>query len=372
MDLKLKLIDKVFGCHESMNTPTKTYIDFIRYSIGADEKVPFSAKDIDWSAFLEYCNRQGIIGLAFGGLQRSELRIPQTLLFEWIGFGESIKQQNANLNKRINQIARFFNDKSYRACVLKGQANGRMYPEPELRSPGDIDVWVEGKESEIIKMVQAVTPEANYSIHHIKFPIFKDVSVEVHYRPMYLNDWFKDIKLQRYIRSIEGRQFSNTFGLDDSKDGARIGCLTCDFDVVYQILHMHAHFFSTRNNFKQFIDYYYLLKKAHAENTNLKDTADKFKSFGIYKYASGVMWIMSDVLGMDRSLLPIEPNEREGRLILRESEHFGTWSTNKLRSVIEQFVANFRILTHYPKEVLISPLFLIWHQWWKVKMKLSL
>lgn len=347
-----------------MNTLAKPYIDFIRYSIGVGEKVPPSSKDIDWSAFLEYCNRQGIIGLVFGGLQKSDLRIPQTMLFEWIGFGESIKQQNASLNKRINQIVRFFNDKGYRACVLKGQANGQMYPEPELRSPGDIDVWVEGKETEIIRLVQSVTPDTHYSIHHIKFPIFKDVSVEVHYRPMYLNDWFKDKKLQRYISSIEKRQFDNRLPIGEKK----IGCLTSDFDVIYQILHMHAHFFSTRNNWKQFIDYYYLLKKAHADNTDLKDTADKFKDLGIYKYASGIMWIMSDVLGLERGLLPVDPNEKEGRMILRESEYFGAWSTNKLWSVVEQFVANFRIVTHYPKEVLISPLFLIWHQWWKVKM----
>lgn len=51
-----------------------------------------------------------------------------------------------------------------------------------------------------------------------QMPAFKDASVEVHYRPIYLRNWFVDKKLARYISS------------------------------------MYAHFFSSRNSFKQFID----------------------------------------------------------------------------------------------------------------------
>lgn len=35
-----------------------------------------------------------------------------------------------------------------------------------------------------------------------QMPAFKDASVEVHYRPIYLRNWFVDKKLARYISSI--------------------------------------------------------------------------------------------------------------------------------------------------------------------------
>ena len=353
----------------------KAYLDFLRYTIEIEAEIPASAYSIDWKNYLQYCNRQGIIGLVFDGLQRSDLRISQSVLFEWISFAESIKAQNKLINRRIIQTVDFLHEKDCNCVILKGQANGLMYPNPEMRSPGDIDVWAssmsDGRSKwddvHIIRMVLKECPKAHYSIHHIKLPIFKDVSVEVHYRPIYMANWFADRKLQRYISNIEDKQFANKV----SFEGGKIGCLTDDFNLVYQMLHMYHHFFETRNSFKQFIDYYYLLKKANSDNIDFKDTADRFRDFGVQKYASGVMWIMSNVLMLEKEL-PIEPNEKEGRLILKESKYFGTWSTNKFRSVIEQFAANIKIVTHYPKEVLISPIFLIWHQWWKVKMKWTL
>ena len=90
---------------------------------------------------------------------------------------------------------------------------------------------------------------------------FKDVSVEVHYRPIYLRNWFVDKKLARYISSIEEQQFSNKVLLE----GKEIGRLMDDFNAVYEMLHMYGHFFSSRNSFKQFIDYYYLLKRGLSE-----------------------------------------------------------------------------------------------------------
>ena len=344
----------------------KPYIDFLRYALGMEVETPASAKSIDWRDYLLYSNKQGITGFVFDGLQRSDLRISHEILFEWISVAESIKVQNKLVNKRICQTVVFFKEKGYKCVILKGQANGLMYPKPELRSPGDIDVWVTQKskktqkESEhvqkIIKLVLKEFPEAHYSIHHIKLPIFKDVSVEAHYRPIYMTKWLVDRKLKKYISKVEEKQFENKVAFEDGE----IGCLTDDFNIVYQILHMYHHFFETRNNWKQFIDYYYLLKRFNSYvNDNLnKQIEEKFREFGVLKYAKGIMWVMKEMLGLEEKYLIVEPDEKEGRLILKETKYFGMWSMNKIRSVIEQFVANFRIVTHYPKEVLISPIFL--------------
>ena len=348
---------------------SRKYLDFIRYAVSMEEQLPDSCKEIDWKGLYKFCSQQGVLGVAFQGIERSNLRIPQSLLFEWLGTVERIKATNQLTNQCMLKVTRFFEKSGRRSCILKGQANALMYPRPELRSPGDIDIWVEGQREEIIKIVLKETPNAHYSIHHIKMPIFKEVSVEVHYRPIYLSNWFLDKKLQRYISSNENRQFLHRVNIDQTT----IGSLTNDFNVVYQLLHMHAHFFTTRNNLKQFVDYFYLLKETYANSESYKkETRELFKEFGVLKYASGIMWVMKEILGLEDKYLVVEPSEKEGRLIFNEALYFGTWSNNKLHSVIEQFVANARILGHYPKDVLIGPLFLIWHQWLKIKIKWAL
>ena len=346
-------------------TVNPAYLDFIRYSVGEETVVPESIECINWEDFLEFCNRQGITGLVFNGIQKADIRFNQSALLEWIGTVQMIIRQNTITNKRLRESVVFFERKGLRSCILKGQANGLMYPKPELRSPGDVDIWVEGKREDIIKEVRNVCPNAHYSIHHIKLPIFKDVSVEVHYRPIYMSNWFMDRKLQNYIGSVEKRQFASKVALNNSE----IGCLTDDFNAIYQLLHMYHHFFETRNNFKQFIDYYMLLKRGHFNNT---DIAQRFRELGVLKYAKGVMWVMKEVLALEEKYLVVEPCEKEGRLILSESSCFGTFPTNNLLLVIDKFWANLRVMIHYPMEVMISPLFLIWHQWWRLKMSFAL
>lgn len=338
------------------------YLDFIKYSVNHGDKIPPTLDELDWNDYLQFCNCQGIVGIIFDGIQRADIRVPESVLVKWISLDGLIKRRNLLVNKRIGEIVSFFDNNNARSCILKGQANALMYLKPELRSPGDIDIWVEGEKSDIIRLSETLVPATHFSIHHIKLPVFKDVSVEVHYRPIYLTNWFADRRLQRYINEVKERQFSHHKMLGSNE----IGCLTDDFNVVYQLLHMYHHFFETRNNFKQFIDYFFLLKQANVGDIE-EDANRRIKQLSIAKYASGIMWIMKEILGLEDSKLLFEPNEKEGKLILKESFYYGTFSTNKIRSIIEQTIANFRITSHYPKEVLISPIFLFWHQWWRLK-----
>ena len=50
--------------------------DFIKYSIGSSTVLPECAKEINWKALYNFCLAQGIAGVVFDGLKRSDLRIP--------------------------------------------------------------------------------------------------------------------------------------------------------------------------------------------------------------------------------------------------------------------------------------------------------
>ena len=80
-----------------------------------------------------------------------------------------------------------------RSCVLKGQANASYYPKPELRSSGDIDIWVSpvdsvGLDEDRKKVAEYVIEhEDDYvrmQYHYIDYHVFKDV--EVHFCPIVL------------------------------------------------------------------------------------------------------------------------------------------------------------------------------------------
>lgn len=345
----------------------KAYLDFIKYAIDDEAVIPDSSVSIDWYDFLQFCNKHGVIGVVFEGILKADIRINKNILFQWLSYAEQIKQQNIIANQRIEQIQHFFEEKDYRTCILKGQANGLMYPKPDERSPGDIDIWVEGDTKDIIKIVQGVVPDASYSLHHIKMPVFKDVSVEVHYRPANMTSRILDKKLQAYVKEMADDQFSNKVKLGEIE----ISGLTNEFNALYQILHMYGHFFSTRNSFKQFIDYYYLLKRGLTDDEK-KHCLEMFGQLKVEKYSAGIMWIMTDILGLENRLAIGAKDEQEGRLILEESFKYGLLANNTFWGVVKQTIANFKVMGHYPKEVINTPLYLLWHQYWKIKMSCSL
>ena len=351
----------------------KAYLDFVRYAITPGQSVPKSARGIDWKDFAAFCHRQGVSGLVFAGIDKlddEDIRreIPREVLYSWLALAEKTKARNKHLNECTLEIVRFFEKEGCRSCILKGQANAMMYPWPEQRTPGDIDIWVEGNDENIIRLVLRHAPDAHYSLHHVVFPYFKDVSVEVHYRPIFLDNRLLDQRLKKHIDKIKDEQFAHRIPFGDH--GEEIGCLTDDFNAVYLLLHMWHHFFSTRNNLKQLIDYFFFLKQVRCKK---KDVRDLFCELGVLKYAQGVMWVMHEVLGLDKQYLVVEPSEKIGRVVLAEMLNYGVKKKrNKVGLLFGRLADNSHLFRYFPSAVIGSPVHLVWHQWWKWNMKRKL
>lgn len=362
-----------------MQVVLKSFIDFIRYSLDERTVVPESVKDINWIDFLEFSCRQGIPGLVYGGLERTCVKIPQEVLLEWIGMAEQTKRANAIVNMQCLEVTEFFAQKGYRNCILKGQANALYYPKPELRCPGDIDIWVttdckcnwRENRQKMIKMVREMFPKAYFCKHHIELPFFEDTMVEVHYVPCYLNNWWYDHKLQSYVFDEIEQQMSHRvkIALSDNFDTFEIGILTDDFNVVFQMLHMYKHCFTSGNNLKQMVDYYYLLKKKNRKWMN-ESIIRHFKRFGVLGYVKGVMWVLREKLGLEEEYLITETDEKFGRVLFKDI----LYRKKKVRHgnisiVAGRLMDNLHLMRFFPIEVLIAPLHLIWLKCWKQTME---
>ena len=149
------------------------YRDIIRFSLAVNQSVSDCLDGIDCEDFYEFCHQHSITGVVLDGIDRANVRIDQKVLLNWIASSESIRRRNEVLNKMTVEISEWFRERGLRSVILKGQSNALMYPSPEVRSPGDIDVWVEGDEKAIIKMILEQCAGAHYSIHHIKMPVLR-------------------------------------------------------------------------------------------------------------------------------------------------------------------------------------------------------
>ncbi|MQN13028.1 hypothetical protein F7D95_09390 [Prevotella copri] len=59
---------------------------------------------------------------------------------------------------------------------------------PYSRTPGDIDIWVEGGDKRVFSFVCSISPYEKACYHHIEFPPYKGVEVEVHCSPILISE----------------------------------------------------------------------------------------------------------------------------------------------------------------------------------------
>ena len=123
------------------------FFELLQVALGTRDKLSRDPNSKQWEGMLNESDRQTITGVMLDGIERlpQEQRPPIDTLLEWIGVVQIIEKQSKVMNQRSAEVIRMFEDAGFEACVLKGQGNALMYPVPERRQPGDIDVWVRPK-----------------------------------------------------------------------------------------------------------------------------------------------------------------------------------------------------------------------------------
>ena len=311
------------------------FYELAQIALGGRNSLSRTPSDEEWRDIFAMAQEQAVVGVLLDGLNRlSEQgqKPPLDVLYEWIGLAEQIKQQNLVVNKRCGEITRMFEDAGYKTCILKGQGNAQMYPNPQARQSGDIDIWVYDKANtktqtkndislrdEITKFVKERTTDVFEQEHHIDFPIYKDVPVEVHYTPGVLFS-------PKYNKRFQEWCHSESLKAQESKSLSELGfnVPSVEFNAVYQMAHIMIHFFIEGIGLRHFVDYYYVLIKIQDSGFRFQVVQD-IQWLGMEKFAKGVMWIEKECLGIEERHLLLEPSEKIGRVILQEMEKGGNF-----------------------------------------------
>lgn len=123
----------------------RSFFELLQVTLSRREFLSGVLSDEEWKALFVIAQKQAVAGFAFDaldGLVAGGQKMPQSLLFEWIGLSEQIKQRNKLVNQRCKELEKLFIDGGFRNCVLKGQGTALYYQNPLCRQSGDIDIWV--------------------------------------------------------------------------------------------------------------------------------------------------------------------------------------------------------------------------------------
>lgn len=349
------------------------FFDFLRFCIGSAKEIPGSLKEVDWKELYAIAKKQCLVGVLFDGIKKlpaEHVGMKKELLLQWMAESQMLEKANVRLNDAAIQVSEWFRKKGFRTCILKGQGNALMYPNPYSRTPGDIDIWVEGEDKRVISFVRSISPHEKACYHHIEFPSYKGVEVEVHYRPSFLLCFWHNRKLQKYYERVKEEQFSHRVMLGEQGE---IAIPTAEFNLIFQLTHIYAHLMNEGIGLRQLLDYYYVL--LHADIKNLAELQRNLKHFGLWKFAGAIMYIMQEVFGMPASRLIVPPNEKYGKFVLNEvlkAGNFGKhderncFGRSKLGHNLQRVYRDIRLMKYFPAEALCEPVFRTWHLFWRM------
>ena len=360
----------------TMVSQQRIFFDFLQFCISSVADIPASVKDADWKVLYVIAKKQALIGVLFYGIRRlpKELAPEQKLLMQWMVMAEQIRKQNIRLFQDSVKVCQNFENEGFANCILKGQGNALLYPDPYMRTPGDIDIYLSGGRRKIMKYVNRVCPNQVMRYHHVDFPVMK-TAIEVHFTPSYMFCPIHNRRMQKWFKEVMDLQCSNVVTLPDGY--GEITVPTMSFNVIYILSHLYRHVFTEGIGLRQLIDYYFVLVKSEEGRVkNLTALQRELKFLGLWKFAGAVMYVLHEALGLSEAkmIAPIDVNE--GRFLLAEimqGGNFGQYDTRlgskenegKLHRYLRMSLRNLRFVKHYPTEALSEPLFRTWFALWK-------
>ena len=359
----------------------KIFFDFLRFCIGSAKEIPDSLKEADWKELYRIAQKQALLGVLFYGIRRlpKELAAEQKLLMQWMAMAEMIRKQNIKLFQDSVKVCKNFENVGFANCILKGQGNALLYPDPYMRTPGDIDIYLSGGRKKIMKYVDRVCPNQVMRYHHVDFPVMK-TAIEVHFTPSYMFCPIHNRRMQKWFEEVMGEQCAHRVSLPDGY--GEIHVPTASFNVIYILSHLYRHIFTEGIGLRQLLDYYYVLISDDLlvisdDLLVIRDRVQKeLKHLVLWKFAQAVMFVMKEVFGLseDRMIAPMD--EKEGRFLLDEimrGGNFGQYDDrmgskvgeSKIHRYFRMNLRNLRFVKHYPTEAVCEPIFRTWFAGWK-------
>ena len=338
------------------------FFQLVQISLGIRDGFDSAVDSDQWARMFKTATRQTLIGVTFKGIERLPLeqQPPVKIKLKWALLAEKIAEANRKIDKHCAEITGIFREMGIRSCILKGQGAALLYPWPEARQSGDIDLWVDLPCRKALPAIKGRWQVGDVCYHHADVKAFTDgTELEVHFRPSWMNSPYGNFKLQRYFSSKSSEQFANESGKGFNQP-------TCAFNCVFSLVHIYRHLLHEGIGMRQLLDYYFILKASTGQE---RTAAYRFVAgLKMKKFCGAVMYVLQTFFGLEDEYLLCPADSKYGSFLVDEvmkAGNFGHYdSRNKYRktqSLPTRIFHRMKHLLRFPgiagSEVLWAPFF---------------
>lgn len=245
---------------------TRIFFSILRSVVwGTTVEVP---ADTDWQGVLNLAARQKCLHAFSIWAKTHKIATPFDKQLQPAIF--AVMARAVRLNHLAADVIALLAEHHIPAVLIKGYSLSALYPDPDMRDFGDVDIYV-GEENYLraAEIVTAAYPEAYWhsdlrgGIHYILvLDESQDRVVELHRVTMEFHDQKADALYQAFTR-----KHLTATGSTIDVYGKSVPVPSAAYNALYVFMHAWHHFESTGVGFRQLADWALCLKQAYQQST---------------------------------------------------------------------------------------------------------
>lgn len=207
----------------------------------------------EWNELMDMAYKQTVVCfISAACLRHKDVdNIPTDIREEMQAVIEENKKIHKYHNSVLIELITKFEEQGLHPILLKGQGIAQMYPEPELRQCGDIDLYFRLEEYQraetYIREIEDEVDKHIINYNHYETQ-YKDIVVEVHKHTSWLPNPFANKRFQEF--TSEELNYFDAINIDDKL----ISIPSPLFNLVSVFVHMWNHFESKGVSLRQMCD----------------------------------------------------------------------------------------------------------------------
>ena len=329
------------------------FLGVFRQALWGEEPFTSNIERDDVRSLIAEAKKQTVAGLVIDVLTRNNVSMDRETVMQSMLFLQQVKATNLRVNEALKSFVTLMDEAGLDYMVVKGQTIAAFYPQPLLRTSGDIDFRIKDFEASrrlLAEKWDVHLPETMKEKEQV-FE-YQGVTFELHTR---LVDFYSK-KHQRYWNEIVEKDTYTVI-----VDGVEIRTMSPTVYAVYVFLHLFFHFIREGVGLRQLCDWAILMH--HWEKDIDKERlAEILTNVGMTKAYRAFGCILTDSLGLKNfPFEATEKNRRTGQKILQEIFKVGNFGKydrkgyKGMRFKIETMMRSLRNCVRYmslsPKEL---------------------
>ncbi|MDR0326552.1 MAG: nucleotidyltransferase family protein [Oscillospiraceae bacterium] len=276
--------------------------------LGFDAKTAFPGlSEQEWAELYDLSVSHGVQGFAYEGAYRSGIVIPEELKQRWRDRMVEDVLRYYSMQRELMRVIEALKQNGAKPVVLKGISVSRLYPIPELRLMGDIDILVSDRYYEAALCLEEMGYKAQkeVAIHHIEF-LHSKYLIELHRLP------FTPIGIKHYDKLVKAVDFTGAEFQIININGFDIPVLNGRNYIDESFEHILKHLIHDRITLRNLCDMAMLFKGVQDEDW--KVDYDLISACGLGDLLSGIASLLVVEFGLPAELvkgIPIMEADRE-------------------------------------------------------------